>query len=432
IFNNIFIGNVKTIGMDRHSRPFVHHNVFYLNNIPMAVNRSEPIICNNIMYRNQWGQRILKGSNPAIFGNVTWESPHFRDFDESGRPVRYRPIPGTGEQEADPLFVDPAKGDFHFKNSSTLQKQTLGMQAVGIMRDPGLPQPPQVACEGSFGREVLALGDDILELIRKVDAEQSKIHNVEASYRIEYEGFFEPKPDADGQTKLAFTANKPAVKVNYEVSEWTAKGNKRSKSYHERVVLGNEEFTDTGAIKFNGSYIEADGGRFAQDFKGKPDALFIGDRPFREAPLGIYRDYDQYYLGSIGPMGTFFNGYLRVLGGRIEKKKQQIDGHSCIVVRYPHIGKDQYFLFYLDPELGYKPRKMIHFYNGKPYRVIESYRYRQFPGDIFMPVYLTVTDYAVKGSQPGIRVGGWKLEVNEKGLRVNGKAFVTQKTDEDK
>jgi hypothetical protein len=279
---------------------------------------------------------------------------------------------------------------------------------------------------------VLALGDDILELIRKVDAEQSKIHNVEASYRIEYEGFFEPKPDADGQTKLAFTANKPAVKVNYEVSEWTAKGNKRSKSYHERVVLGNEEFTDTGAIKFNGSYIEADGGRFAQDFKGKPDALFIGDRPFREAPLGIYRDYDQYYLGSIGPMGTFFNGYLRVLGGRIEKKKQQIDGHSCIVVRYPHIGKDQYFLFYLDPELGYKPRKMIHFYNGKPYRVIESYRYRQFPGDIFMPVYLTVTDYAVKGSQPGIRVGGWKLEVNEKGLRVNGKAFVTQKTDEDK
>jgi hypothetical protein len=426
IFNNIFIGNVKTIGMERHSRPFVHHNVFYLNNIPMAINRSEPIVCNNIMYHNQWGQRILKGSNPVIFGNVTWDSPHFRDFDESGHPVRYRPIPGTGELEVDPLFIDPAKGDFHFKATSTLQKQTLGIQAVGIMRDPGLPQPPQVPCEGSFGREVLALGDDILELIRKIDAEQAKIHDVEASYRMEYEGFLEPNIGSNGRTELRFSGEKPAVKVNYEVSEWTMKGNKRSKSYHERVSHGKEEFSDTGAIRFNGSYLEVSGGRFAKDFNSKPDALFIADRPFREVPIGMYRDYDQYFRGSIGPMGTFINGYLRVLGGHIEKDKQEINGHSCLVVRYPHIGKDQYFLFYLDPEIGYKPLKMIHFYNGKPYRVIESYRYRKFQDGIYMPVYLTVTDYAVKGPQTGKKVGGWKLEVNENGLRVNGKAFIPE------
>jgi hypothetical protein len=426
IFNNIFIGNVKTIGMERHSRPFVHHNVFYLNNIPMAINRSEPIVCNNIMYHNQWGQRILKGANPVIFGNVTWESPHFRDFDESGRPVRYRPNPGTGELEVNPLFVDPAKGDFHFRSTSTLQKQTLGIQAAGIMRDPGIPQPPQVACEGSFGREVLALTDDILDLIKKVDAEQARIRDVEASYRIEYEGYLEPRSGAEVKTELLFSGDKPAVKVNYEVSEWSMKGNKRSKSYHEKVTAGADEFIDNGVVRFNGSYLEVTGGRFADDFKARPDVFFIGDRPFREAPLGIYRDYDQYYQGSIGPMGTFFNGYLRVLGGRIEKKKQPVDGHPCIVVRYPHIGKDQYFLFYLDPELGYKPRKMIHYYNEKPYRVIESYRYLQFPGNISMPVYLTVTDYAAAGPNAGKKVGAWILEVNENGLRVNGKAYVMQ------
>ncbi len=160
--------------MERHSRPFVQHNVFYLNNITMAINRSEPIVANNIMYHNQWGQRLLKGSNPAIFGNVTWESPHFRDFDEFGRPVRYRPIPGTGELEVDPLFANPPKGDFRFKSTSTLQNQTTGIRAVGIMRDPGLPQPPLVACEGSFGREVLALTEDILDLIRKIDAVQRR------------------------------------------------------------------------------------------------------------------------------------------------------------------------------------------------------------------------------------------------------------------
>lgn len=428
IFNNIFIGNVKTIGMERHSRPFVHHNIFYLNNIPMAINRSEPIVCNNIMYHNQWGQRILKGSNPVIFGNVTWESPHFRDFDESGKPTPYRPIPGTGELDVDPLFVDPPKGDFRFKNTSPLQNQTTGFRAVGIMGDPGFPQPPRVACEGSFGREVLALGEDVLDLIGKVDAIHEKIRGVEASYRIEYTGYYTvtPGPDNSGGT-VVLTPDTPSVHLSYEVSQWTAKGKTRTKTFHEHVKSAADEFTDSGTVRFNGSWLEVKGSRFDEDFPARADARFIGDRPFREAPLGVYRDYDQFYLGAIGPMGTFFNGYLRVLGGRIEKKQADVNGRSCIVVRYPHIGKDQYFLFYLDPKNGYRPMRLVHYYNGKPFRVVDSYRYREFPDGISMPVSLTVTDYAAAGPHAGKKAGEWKLLVNENSLRVNGNSFVTGK-----
>ncbi len=425
IFNNIFIGNVKTIGLERHSRPFVHHNVFYMNNIPMSINRSEPIVCNNIMYHNQWGQRLLKGSNPVIFGNVTWNSPHFRDFDEAGNPVRYRPVPGDGEQEVDPLFVDPPRGDFHFKSTSPFQNQALGIAAVGIMRDPELPQPPEVACEQSYGREVLALTDDILELIRKVDAEQAKIQSVEASYRIEYTGWLAPKAGPEGiPVALEFTGETPAVRMVYETSRWSAQGNTRTKTFREWVQSGGEEITDSGSTRYNGSNLEVTGSRFAGDFRETPDARFIGDRPFREAPLGVYRDYDQYYRGSAGPMGTFFQGYLRVLGGKIEKDRVKVDGRSCVAVRYPHIGKDQYFYFYLDPENGYRPMKMTQYYNGKLYREMNSYRYRMFPGKISLPVSVRVTDYAVAGPNDGKKVGEWTLTVNESSLRVNGKSAV--------
>jgi hypothetical protein len=425
IFNNIFIGNVKTIGMERHSRPMVHHNVFYLNNIPMAINRSEPIVFNNIMYHNQWGQRVLKGSNPAIFGNVTWESPHFRDFDESGRPIPYRPIPGTGELEVDPLFVDPPKGDFHFKPSSTLQNQTNGFRAVGIMRDPGMPQPPQVACEGSYGREVLALTDDILDLIRKIDSAHAKIQSVEATYRIEYTGNYtiEPGPGGAGGT-VVIAPEGGSFRMEYEVAQWAAKGNQRTKTFHEHVTKGAEDFTDTGASIFNGSWLEVKGSRYAEDFPGAPDARYIADRPFREAPLGIYRDYDQYYLGSIGSMGTFFVGYLRVLGGKIEEKPAKVDGVSCTVVRYPHIGNDQYYCFFLDPKHGYRPMKLVHYIGGKPFRVIGSYRYREFSDGISMPVSVTVTDYVVSGIHAGEKAGEWKLLVNENSLLVNGKTSI--------
>lgn len=428
IFNNIFIGNVKTIGLERHARPFIHHNVFYLNNIPLSCNRSEPIFCNNIMYQNQWGQRMLKGSNPVIFGNVTWESPHFRDFDEAGNPTLYRPIPGAGEIQVDPMFVNPAGGDFHFKSSSTLQNQATGFRAVGIMRDAVLPQPPQLACEKSFGREVLSLTPGILDLIRKVDAEQAKVRSVEASYRIEYAGYLDLKSGSDGLPVIAgHTGERPAVRMEYQATRWTMQNGRRTKMFRETVRTGSGEFTDSGTIHFNGANLEVRNSRLSEDFTRTPDARFIGDRPFRETPTGIYRDYDQYYRGSIGTLGTFFHGYLRVLGGRIEKERVKVDGRSCIEVRYPHIGVDQYCYFYLDPAKGYRPMKLVQYYNGKPYRVIDSYRYAEFPDGVSMPLSLKVTDFAVAGPYDGKKVGEWTLTVEPSSLSVNGKTLLAKK-----
>lgn len=255
-----------------------------------------------------------------------------------------------------------------------------------------------------------------------MDAEQAKVQSVEASYRIEYTGWLVPKAGPDSIPVLEFSGDKPAVRMAYEASQWNVRGNTRTKTFREQIETVGEESVDTGSIRYNGSNLEVNGSRFAGDFRETPDARYIGDRPFREAPLGIYRDYDQYYRGSAGPMGTFFQGYLRVLGGRIEKNRVKIDGHSCIAVRYPHIGKDQYFYFYLDPENGYRPMKMVQYYNEKLYRVMDSYHYVVFPGKISMPVSVRVTDYAVAGPNTGKKVGEWKLTVNESGLRVNGKS----------
>jgi hypothetical protein len=184
IFNNVFAGNVKALGMERRSRPFFHHNVCYFNNVPMAINTSEPLALNNIFLRNQWGQRMLRGADPVMAGNVTWDSPHFRDFDEDGIARPYLPRPGIGERTLDPRFRDPLGGDYTFADDSPLSGKTTGFAAVGIMRDKGLPQPPAVRCRDSWGREVLSMTPESVELIGLIESENARVKSIEASYRI--------------------------------------------------------------------------------------------------------------------------------------------------------------------------------------------------------------------------------------------------------
>lgn len=421
IFNNIFTGNVKAIGLEKHSKPLIHHNIVYFNNVSMAVNHSEPIICYNILLKNQWGQRMLRGANPIIFNNVTYDSPHFRDFDEEGLPITYNPVPGTGERQLNPKFVDPLNGDFNFYKSSPLRGETIGFNSAGIMHDPDIPQPFTVKCKNSLGREVLALTGDIISLIKKIDAENEKIRTLEAAYTIKYESYINIVT-GERKTPVNYTLTspgQPALRIEYDVAKWIMRGDKRFKQYDEKRIAGNKITGDSGEIIYNRSYLEADGGRFSDIYKAEPDPLFIGERPFREAPGSFYRDYDQFVKGAIGPAGTFYNGYMRIMGGKIEDETFEVDGHECVAVRYPHIGKDQYFLFYLDPEIGYRPRKMVHYYNEFPYRVIDSYRYKTFPGEINVPVYVRVTDLAVTGPHRGRKVAVWELTVSENILKVN-------------
>ncbi|MBN1292390.1 MAG: hypothetical protein JXB48_11170 [Candidatus Latescibacteria bacterium] len=421
VFNNIFLGNVKAVGLERHSKTIFHHNVCYFNNVPMAINRSEPVVFNNIFLHNQWGQRMLRGANPVMFENVTWESPHFRDFDEAGRPYYYKPYPGTGERNIDPCFINPLGGDFRFSSTSPLYGQTHGFEAVGIMRDSDIPQPLIVQCANSYGREVLSLTENIVELIEKVDIENAKIQNLNASYKITFESYLDLKPDKSGTIKsyTAKPSGQPVIHIEYDVSEFRMEGSLRFKKYSEKGTVNGETYEDSGTVTYNGSHIEATGGRYDGLYETQDDPLFIGEKPFRETPGGLYRDYDQFVKGAIGTLGTFYHGYLRIMGGKIEQNKAVIDGNECIIVRYPHIGKDQYFLFYLDPSVGYRPRKMEQYYNGKLYRRIDSYRYKAFSDDIFLPVQLKITDFVVAKNYRGEIAGQLSLQVREDSIMVN-------------
>jgi len=421
IFNNIFLGNVKAVGLERGSQPFFHHNVCYFNNIPMAVNRSQPLVANNIMLGNQWGQRMLRGANPVMFGNVTWESPHYRDFDEDGIPEPYLPHPGAGELEIDPKFTDPLAGDFTFTDDSPLKNKTLGWNAVGIMRDESLPQPNPVKCRNSWGREVLSMNDEIVDLIGKIVRENDKIKSLSSAYDISYKSWLKIEADELGDPeKYSITReNAPVVAIEYTVPEWSMKGDKREKRYTEKRSANGASTTTSSKVVYNGRNLFFDEASGAVPTQPAPDAQFVGERPYRERPGGFYRDYDQFVKAAAGPTGTFIHGYLRIMGGVILEDSVVIDGHSCIVVRYPHIGKDQYFNYYLDPAIGYRPRKIEQFLNMELCRVMDGYVYKEFPGSIHLPLKVNVTDFAVLPPCTGQKIGAWSLTVDEKKLKVN-------------
>jgi hypothetical protein len=196
------------------------------------------------------------------------------------------------------------------------------------------------------------------------------------------------------------------------------RGWSREKKYVERITTGSKTTEDSGTISFNGSYITANDGKYTEKFSDVPDPAFIGERPFRETPGGFYRDYDQFINGALGPTGTFIIGYLRIMGGKIEDETVVVDGHTCTVVRYPHIGDDQYCLFYLDPEIGWRPRKMVQYFNRSPYRVVDSYKYHDCGSGIHLPIHVKVTDYAVLGDHIGKTTARYKLNVDVSSLKI--------------
>lgn len=422
IFNNIFSGNVKAVGMERHSRPYIHHNICWFNNVPMAVNTSEPVIAHNIFEKNQWGQRMIRGANPVMFANVTWNSPHFRDFDEYGIPRPYLPHPGMGERSFDPCFADPLAGDFSFRPESPLVDKTTGFEATGIMRDAGLPQPPKVTAKNSWGREVLSMNDEIVSLIGRIEGENAKIRGIRASYTITYKNFLKITPDryGDPAAYAVEPEDTPVVSVVYSVPKWSLAGGVRTKTYRETRTSAGATVEESGTIVFKDGVLTISDASPNAPSLPAPDLQFVGERPQREKPGGFYRDYDQFYNAAAGPLGTFLPGLLRIMGGIILEKPVDVDGHSCIVVRYPHIGKDQYFEFFLDPSIGWRPRKIVQYFNTVPCRVMDGYVYKPFANGVFLPVKATVTDYAILAPCTGKKAAVWQLTVDEKSLAVGG------------
>jgi len=417
IANNVFIGNVKTLGMTQHSRPFIHHNVFYRNNVTVNMNRSMPIICFNIFYRNYWGQRVIEGARPVIHDNVAWHSPYYKEFAEDGAPILYSPHPGDGEIDLDPGFADPDAGDFSLSAGSPLLKRA-GSKTYGLVSGPGIQSPPVIPCSRSFAEEFNNRNSASDSLTAQIKRRLGAIVSIRLSYSLEYKSFMDATYDRFGDQVSAVVADTPVSGMRYTVSDWIMDGDKREKHYSSELFAGNLAVSDSGTVCYDGESLRVLSGRF-RDISGAPDDPdAVAEKVFRENTGGLYLDYDQYLNGAIGPMGTFFHGYLTVFGGEVLKEHEEVDGCPCVVVMYPNIGADQRYLFYLDPGLDYMPRRLEQYYNRMLYRRIDGYRY-EFHEGIPMPVEVKVTDYAVRSPHTGKVIGTCVMKVKP------GTLFVT-------
>lgn len=418
IANNVFIGNVKTVGMTQHSRPFIHHNVFYRNNVTVNMNRSMPIIRNNVMFRNYWGQRVVEGARPTIHRNVTWNSPWYKEFAEDGSPILYTPIPGTGEDQFDPRYKDPDGGDFTPSADSPLADRSGDLEEIrGLVRAPGIQQPPVLACTRSYAEEFNNRNEASDSMVARIREQNARIRSVRAAYTVEYESFMEVGYAPDGDQETARIHDRPVSGFRYDVSAWSQENGNRRKTYTMTLFAGERTETDAGTVVFENGTLRAPNGRFARTIPVFEDPHHIGEKVFRENTGGICLDYDQYMNGAIGPMGTFYYGYLTLFGGAVQEKRETVDGRECVVVIYPNIGSDLKYRFFLDPEIGYLPRKMEQFVERELWRRVDGYVYEQ-RGAAHFPTTVVMTDYAVRKPHIGAVIGKTVMRVKPGTLEV--------------
>ncbi len=419
IVNNIFMGNLKTLGMTQLSKPFIHHNVFYRNTVSININRSTPVVANNIMYKNNWGQRIMEGAFPVIYSNITWESPYYSEFGEDGKHLIYDTIPGTGELNSDPVFVDPDQGDFNFKPESPFYGKNNSPKGYGIISGRGIQVPPTIACKYSWADEFLHKTDETNAIIDAVDMQNDKIKLLDLAYTVEYRSFMAAEYDSTGQQMNTTIMTEPVSGTSYSVNQMQLEGRSRTKQYQSHQFFGQEAVEDSGTVVFDGTIVRALSGRFKTDYPDKDMAYTVGELPARENIGGLYFDYDQFLNGAIGPGGTFYYGYLRILGGEVLPDREMVDGHECVVARYPHLGSDQVYKFYLDPEIGYRPRRLEQYFERNLYRRIDNYVYTSHDG-VYLPIAATITDYAVKEPDVGRVIGLTTLRVDPSHFVLNG------------
>ena len=419
IANNIFMGNLKTLGMTQLSRPFIHHNVFYRNTVSININRSMPVITHNIMINNYWGQRIMEGSRPVVHDNVTWNSPYYNEFAEDGRHIPYTPEPGTGEIETDPKFVNCDAGDFRFAPDSPFAGKNRKAEHYGIIQGSGIQVPPTIACEYSWAEEFLHRTPETRAIIAAVDSVNARIKTLDVSYTVTYRSFMKSAYDSSGNQISFECMEKPVSGSDYTAKSWRWENGKRNKVYESTLFGAGKTLTDSGTVVFDGKQVRAVSGRFAAH--GETEAApGLSELPCRENIGGLYTDYDQYLNGSIGPAGTFYYGYLRILGGEVLPERETIDGHACVVARYPHLGTDQVYKFYLDPDMGYRPRRLEQYFDRTLYRRIDDFRYVSADG-AWLPVSVRITDYAVKDPAKGRVIGVTVMRAIPDALLLNGR-----------
>ena len=221
----------------------------------------------------------------------------------------------------------------------------------------------------------------------------------------------------DDQASVDIT-EEPVSGMTYDVPLWIMNDGKRRKTYRSELFSTTRSLSDSGTIVYDGEKLDVLSGRFKSICKSFDDPYNIGEKTVRENIGGLYLDYDQYLNGSIGPMGTFFYGYITVFGGEVLEEREVVDGHECVVIVYPNVGVDQKYKFYLDPEIGYNPRKLEQYFERELYRKIDKYSYESIDG-VYLPVSVTITDYAVKKPHIGKIVGRCSMNVREGTLKLN-------------
>jgi hypothetical protein len=377
-----------------------------------------PVISYNIMLDNYWGQRVIEGARPIIHDNVTWHSPYYKEFREDGTPILYQPWPGNGEREANPKFIDPDGGNFRLAGDSPLMSFTSSTKTYGLVTGPGIQHPPVVPCKRSFAAEFDNRNEPSDSIISALRKQKAMVRSLSVSYTLEYKSYMNVRYDKYGDQASVEVTSEPVSGIRYDVPVWIMQDGKRRKTYTSKLFSAARSLSDTGTVLFDGEKTLVLSGRFKQHSTPNEDIYNVGEKTFRENVGGLYLDYDQYLNGSIGPIGTFFFGYLTVFGGDVSDKKVRVDGHDCVVITYPNIGSDQICKFYLDPEMGYCPLRLEHYFERELYRRIDGYSYERIKG-IYLPISVTITDFAVKKPHIGKVVGTCTMKVKPSSIRLN-------------
>lgn len=121
----------------------VASNTFYGNTISIRIYLANPdsiVVMNNIMVHGSVaGLLYLLGCDPNVSYNDTWSNGTYNyvaDWGCDGMKT-WSPVPGTGEINTDPLFVNENAGDFHLKPGSPCMTAGFPMGSyMGAMASP--------------------------------------------------------------------------------------------------------------------------------------------------------------------------------------------------------------------------------------------------------------------------------------------------------